>query len=180
MTAKHAGDVEAYVATAPWSPQRPGALVVCCSDGRWHTQVEEFIRTFVSDRPDLYVVPGGPAGLSVWSSSFDEAHVAEKSLRFLAEHHQLQSVWLIAHADCAYYRTKYHPHDPLFVMRRQLEDLKRAAETIQRWYPQITAHQIYARRDGDQIRFELLGSEMVLAEVIPASPSHPVPPVRKA
>src|SRR5262245_16342600 len=82
-----------------WNGERPRALVVCCSDGRWHAQVEEFIQTCVSDRPDLYVVPGGPAGLSSWSSSFNEVDAATKSFRFLAEQHQLKSVWLIAHAD---------------------------------------------------------------------------------
>jgi carbonic anhydrase len=153
MAATNVGGIQAYAATTPWRDERPGALVVCCSDGRWHAQVEEFIRTFVSDRPDLYVVPGGPAGLSVWSSSFDEAHVAEKSFRFLAEQHQLKSVWLIAHSDCAYYRTKYHPHDETFIMRRQAEDLKRAADTISRWYPQIAVHQIYAGRDGNRVLF---------------------------
>ncbi len=147
-----------FTATTPWSGQRPGALVVCCSDGRWHTQVEEFIRTFVSERPDLYVVPGGPAGLSVWSSSHDEARVAEKSFRFLAEAHELASVWLIAHADCAYYRAKYHPHDEAFIVRRQREDLKRAAETIVRWYPQIAVHQIFAQRQADRVLFSPIAS----------------------
>src|SRR5687768_2076034 len=135
MTTDNSVEVRDFSAATPWSPQRPGALVVCCSDGRWHAQVQEFIRTFVDDRPDLYVVPGGPAGLSAWSSSIDEAHVAEKSFRFLAEQHQLETVWLIAHADCAYYRTKYQPHAAEFIMRRQWEDMKRAAEIIGRWYP---------------------------------------------
>jgi hypothetical protein len=148
-----------YVATTPWNGQRPGSLVVCCSDGRWHTQVEEFIRTIVSDRPDLYVVPGGPAGLTVWSSSLDEAHVAEKSFRFLAEQHQLHAVWLIAHADCAYYRTKYHPHNNEFIVRRQREDLRRAAETIRRWYPHITVHQIFARREESRVLFTPLSQD---------------------
>jgi carbonic anhydrase len=157
--ARPANQIKSFAARTPWNDQRPGALVVCCSDGRWHTQVEEFIRTLVSDRPDLYVVPGGPAGLSVWSSSFDEANVAEKSLRFLAEQHQLRSVWLIAHSDCAYYRTKYHPHDHEFIVRRQREDLKRATETIFRWYPQITVHQIFARRDDSRVLFDLIPPE---------------------
>ena len=145
-----------FTATTPWNGQRPGALVVCCSDGRWHAQVQEFIRTSVSDRPDLYVVPGGPAGLCVWSSSFDEAHVAERSFRFLAEQHQLQAVWLIAHADCAYYRTRYHPHHDEFIVRRQLEDMHRAAETIAHWYPEIAVHQVYAHRDRDRVLFSTL------------------------
>ncbi len=145
-----------FVASDPWSGERPRALVVCCSDGRWHAQVHEFIGRNVSDRPDLYSVPGGPAGLSVWSSSFDEAHVAEKSFRFLAEHHQLQAVWLIAHSECAYYHTKYHPHDAQFIVRRQFEDLKRSADTIRHWYPAIAVHQIFARRDDQRVLFETL------------------------
>lgn len=114
----------------------------------------------------MYVVPGGPAGLSVWSSSFDEAHVAEKSFRFLAEHHELQSVWLIAHSDCAYYRSKYHPHADGFIIRRQREDVKRAAETIGRWYPRIAVHQIFARREGDRVLFTSLDTEVSLADTL--------------
>src|SRR5688572_23533964 len=122
MNASTVPAARVFTASTPWNGQRPGALVVCCSDGRWHTQVEEFIRTCVSERPDLYVVPGGPAGLSTWSSALDEARVAERALHFLAEAHELESVWLIAHADCAYYRAKLHPHDGAFIVRRQLED----------------------------------------------------------
>jgi hypothetical protein len=158
MTSDDTVEVMDFTAATPWSPQRPGAMVVCCSDGRWHSQIEEFIRTFVSDRPDLYVVPGGPAGLSTWNSSFDEARAAEKSFRFLAEQHQLQAVWLIAHADCAYYRTKYQPHANDFIIRRQWEDMKRAAETIGRWYPQMAVHQIFARCQGDRVVFTALAA----------------------
>jgi len=145
-----------FTAPTPWDGRRPGALVVCCSDGRWHAQVEEFTRTLVSERPDLYVVPGGPAGLSTWSSSLDEARVAEKSLRFLAEAHELESVWLIAHADCAYYRTRLHPHNGAFIIRRQLEDMQRAAETIGRWYPRITVHRIFAHLQDDRVLFKTI------------------------
>jgi hypothetical protein len=120
--------------------------------------VAEFIRTCVSDRPDLYVVPGGPAGLSTWSSSFTEADAAERSFRFLAEKHQLTSVWLIAHADCAYYRSKYHPHEDEFIVRQQLQDMKRATEAIRRWYSTIAVHQIYARLDDTQVLFEAVAS----------------------
>jgi hypothetical protein len=131
---------------------------VCCSDGRWHTQVEEFIRKFVPERPDLYVVPGGPAGLSTWSSSFDEARVAERSLHFLAEAHELQSVWLIAHADCAYYRARLHPHDGAFIVRRQLEDMQRAAEAIAHWYPSIAVHRIFAHRQDGRVLFATIAT----------------------
>jgi hypothetical protein len=151
-----------FIAPTPWSSQRPGALVVCCSDGRWHTQIEEFVRTCVSERPDLYVVPGGPAGLTAWSSSLDEAHVAEKSFRFLAEHHQLESVWLIAHAECAYYRSRLQPHTAEFIMRRQCEDLRRSAETIGRWYSDIQVHQIFAWLQGHRALFTSLDGGAVM------------------
>jgi hypothetical protein len=105
----------------------------------------------------LYVVPGGPAGLSTWSSAFDEARVAERALRFLAEAHELESVWLIAHADCAYYRAKLHPHDGAFIVRRQLEDMQRAADAIARWYPHIRVHRIFALRQADRVQFKTIG-----------------------
>ena len=41
-----------FVAADPWSAERPEALVICCSDGRWHGQIEEFVRSQVSDRAD--------------------------------------------------------------------------------------------------------------------------------
>src|SRR5262245_19646565 len=111
-----------FVAATPWSSARPETLVVCCSDGRWHEQVEEFVREQVSERPDMYAVPGGAAGFSVWSSSFEESKVAERAFRFLADRHALESVWLVAHQDCAYYQAKYGPLDEQYIFRRQRED----------------------------------------------------------
>jgi hypothetical protein len=80
----------AYQAPTPWSPGRPETLVVCCSDGRWHAQVEEFVRAEVSHRPDLYAVPGGPAVVDPWNSTFDEARVFEQLMRTAR---QYQGLW---------------------------------------------------------------------------------------
>ena len=148
-----------FMAGTPWSPARPETLVVCCSDGRWHEQVEEFVRDQVSERADMYSVPGGPAGFSLWSSSFDEAKVSEKAFRFLAEHHGLESVWLIAHQDCAYYRAKYGPLDEQFILRRQREDLDRAQDMISRWYPKLFVRKVYVSLDRDRVVFTTLSDE---------------------
>src|SRR5213593_3992917 len=110
-----------YLATQSWNAERPENLVVCCSDGRWHEQVEDFIRVQVSERPDMYVIPGGAASFDLWSSSFDEAQALERSFRFLVEHHSLRSVWLIAHQDCAYYRAKQRSAGEANLRRRQCE-----------------------------------------------------------
>jgi len=150
---------ERFVAESAWNPARPETLVVCCSDGRWHEQVEEFVRDQVSERADMYAVPGGPAGFNLWSSSYDESRVTERAFRFLADHHTLESVWLIAYENCAYYRAKYGPLDESYVFHRQREDLNRAADLIQRWYPQLLVRQVYASRDAGRVVFTTLADE---------------------
>jgi hypothetical protein len=156
--AAHPGG-DQFVAREPWNPARPETLVVCCSDGRWHEQVEEFVRDQVSERADMYAVPGGPAGFSLWSSSFDEAKVSEKAFRFLADHHALESVWLIAHQDCAYYRAKYGPLDEPFVLRRQREDLDRARDLISRWYPKLLVKKVFVSLESGLVVFTTLSDE---------------------
>lgn len=134
----------AYVARSPWSPARPETLVVCCSDGRWHAPILEFVRHTVSDRADLYAVPGGPAAFDPWNSSFEEARVLDKAMRMLAQYHDLHSVWLIQHQECAYYRMK-HPHfDPAGIEARQTADLRRAADVIRATQPQLAIRAIQA------------------------------------
>jgi hypothetical protein len=152
-TANPDGAGARFVAEEPWVATRPNTLVVFCSDGRWHAQVEEFVRDQISDRADSYVVPGGPAGFNLWSSSFDEARVAEKSFRFLADHHDLESVWLIAHQQCAYYRVKYGPLDEPYMYRRQHEDMERVSEQICRWYPKLVIRQAYAALEDGRVVF---------------------------
>src|SRR5437773_10630492 len=92
--------LEPFVAAEPWVKDRPETLVVCCSDGRWHAQVEEFVRTAVSGRADMYAVPGGPACLNARHDSA-LALVTQQALRFLVREHRLESIWLIAHENCA-------------------------------------------------------------------------------
>jgi len=114
-----------YRAVTPWIPDRPQTLVVCCSDGRWHAQMSEFVRSEVSDRADLYAVPGGPAVLDAWNSSFDEARVFQQSMRLFAEYHEISGIWLIAHEGCAWYKLK-HPHlETQAILDRQTADLRR-------------------------------------------------------
>jgi carbonic anhydrase len=151
--------ISEYSAEAPWQPDRPEALVICCSDGRWHAQVEEFIVAQVSRRADVYAVPGGPAVLNGWSSSFGDADAAQRALKFLAVHHQLRSIWLIAHQECAFYRQRFGPLDEEYARKRQLDDLRRAQADILAAYPHLVVHRVYAARQGSQVRFTVLADE---------------------
>jgi hypothetical protein len=146
-----------FVAHEPWNPERPETLVVCCSDGRWHAQVEEFILRQISARADMYAVPGGPAGFSLWTSIFEEGKGLERAFHFLAAHHNLKSTWLIAHQNCAYYSIKYSgTHDENAIRKRQLEDLEYARKTIIRWRSEMIIKKVYVHRDESRVIFSIV------------------------
>jgi hypothetical protein len=113
----------------------------------------EFVQAEVSDRADLYAVPGGPAVLDPWNSTFDEARVFDQSMRLFAEHHDLSEVWLIAHESCAWYRVRHLHLDPATIRRRQMEDLRRGREVILERYRSYDVRLIYASHDGDGVVF---------------------------
>jgi hypothetical protein len=142
-----------FLAQTPWNPERPKTLVICCSDGRWHAQVEDFLDAKAARRADMCVLPGGPAAFSLWGSGFDESHTLEKNFKFLAKHHALESVWLIAHAGCAYYSTKYPYRDPKQMLERQLEDLEQACKTISRWQHGLEIHKVFASLENERVKF---------------------------
>lgn len=139
-----------------WSPDRPETLVICCSDGRWHAQVTEFVQREVSDRADLYAVPGGPAVVDPWSSTFDEARVFEEAMRVFVGYHDLHGVWLIAHEGCAYYRLR-HPHLEASAMQlRQEQDMQRARQILSERYPKLAVRRVFAALERDQVVFTTL------------------------
>ena len=144
---------ETFIAAEPFSPARPDTLVVYCSDGRWHAQIEEFVRAHCSDRADVYAVPGGPAGFNLWGSTLGEAKASEQAIRFLRDHHQLESAWLIAHEGCAYYRTKYGPLEAKYIRQRQLDDLDRARDAIRHWFPDLIVRNVYAFLEAGRVAF---------------------------
>jgi hypothetical protein len=156
---KEAREVKRFEAATPWSADRPETLVVCCSDGRWHAQVEEFVRAEVSERPDLYALPGGAAAFDPWSSSFEQARVLEESFRLLAKYHDLRSVWLIAHENCAYYYAQHGQLDPGAMLRRQCDDLERACGVLRDWHPRLTVRKIYAALEDQRVVFTEFGRE---------------------
>ena len=142
-----------YRAVTPWSPDRPQTLVVCCSDGRWHAQMSEFVHSEVSDRADLYAVPGGPSVLDPWNSSFDESRVFHQAMQLFAEYHEISGIWLIAHEGCAWYKVK-HPHlEPQAVLDRQLADLRRGKEILLERHPGYDIRLIFAVLDEGGVIF---------------------------
>ena len=149
----------AFTAESPWSPDRPETLVVCCSDGRWHAQMVEFVHHEVSDRADLYAVPGGPAVVDPWNSTFDEARALEESMRLFVEHHDLSGVWLITHEGCAYYR-KRHPHlEGAELRARQERDLARARALLLERHPKLDVRLVFARLEDGRVAFDTVAKD---------------------
>lgn len=145
-----------YVTRAAFDPERPETLVVCCSDGRYHGPIEEFVRAQVSERPDLFAVPGGPAVIDAWASSFDHARVFESSFELLFTSHDLHSAWLIAHEGCGFYRHRHGALADEAIRARQWTDLRRARAMLLERRPKLEVHLIYARiADGRVIFAEL-------------------------
>ena len=146
-----------FESKSPFSAERPSTLVVCCSDGRWHGQIEEFVEHEVDERADLVAVPGGPAVVDPWNSSFDEARVFESAMRLFVQHHALAAVWLISHHDCAYYKLRHPELDEQARLVRQRADLLRAAHLIQEGYPRLRLRCVHANLVGDKVVFEPVG-----------------------
>lgn len=141
-----------------WSSARPEALVVCCSDGRYHAQIQDFIEHQVDERSDVFATPGGPVVCDPWTSSFDEARVFDASLRFFAEAHDLSSVWLIAHEGCAYYGKKYPGTAPAELRKIQERDLHNAMKAIALQHPRYAVHSVFAALAEDVVVFHVLAS----------------------
>jgi hypothetical protein len=142
-----------YRAERPWRAERPHTLVICCSDGRWHGQVVEFTQHKVSERPDMLAVPGGAAVVDPWSSSFDESRVFDGALRLLLVHHDLESIWLIAHEGCAYYKERHPTMKPDEWRTRQEQDLERACAILVERHPVLVVRQVYAHLDNGRVVF---------------------------
>lgn len=124
-----------------WTPHRPGALVVACSDGRLQQCVDTFLSGAlgITDYDRLYL-PGGPGALAT-SGEFLRADFARRELEFLIDAHRLERIVLLFHgaaaggpegAVCADYRRKLFGRPPEELPARQEQDAARLIRQIDR------------------------------------------------
>jgi hypothetical protein len=142
-----------FTSTELWDPERIGALVLYCSDGRWGEAFDEFCHyRLLIPRYDRWAVPGGPVCLLPRDSGGNYCQVVWDQLRFLVRAHELQRIVLIAHYGCAYYaeRLGKDPGDCLLV---QAEDLHTAAAALRRGFAGIGVDTYLAVRHGVILSF---------------------------
>ena len=119
--------------TAPplrWTPTRPSALVVACSDGRLQHATDDFLsREFQLTQYDRFYVPGGGGALASSGTDPDRAQRMRTECRYLVELHNVRRVILLFHGPapngriesaCADYRRKL-PWAPVAELRAQQE-----------------------------------------------------------
>ena len=148
-----------FVSRVPWDPDRPKVLVVCCSDGRFHGPIVDFVDHEVSDRADLLALPGGPAVVDPWNSSFDEARVFGAALALFEAHHDLHEAWLIAHERCSYYRVRHPAATPAELAARQRADLRRAAALLRARASRLDVRLVWAAVDDSRVVFTTVPDE---------------------
>jgi hypothetical protein len=138
-----------------FDPAHPKTLAIYCSDGRFTRAVEELTRSQLDhERLDTLTMPGGPGCLSTTSSGFTEVDVVRKAALFLIAGHGIETVLLISHAGCGWYREKLGFHSPAVVERRQHEDLRNAARFLRERHPTLHVHLFHARPADGKVAFE--------------------------
>ena len=113
-----------------WTPARPNALVVACSDGRLQQATDEFLASeFRITQYDRFYVPGGGGALASSGTDVIRARQMCAECRYLVELHAVKRVILLFHgpsaggrieAACADYRRKL-PWAPVAELRQRQE-----------------------------------------------------------
>jgi len=142
-----------FTSSFRWDEDRIHAMALYCSDGRWGLAFDEFWQKHLRiPRYDRWAVPGGPAWLLPTGDDTGFLQAARLQLDFLVEAHGLERIVLVSHYGCAYYAKQLN-RPPDECLSFQTEDLRRAAETLRQWYPDIRVENFLAMRSGSQLSF---------------------------
>ena len=142
-----------YTATMPFDARRVGAAAVYCSDGRYGEQMDQFLHEGLGlPRYDRVAVPGGAACLAGHAAF--ERTALERQLRFLIEAHALTRVVLIAHHECGFYKHRVRLRAGRSIAEQQAIDLKRSAEEIRLWCPEVEVEAYYANPADGRVTFD--------------------------
>jgi hypothetical protein len=150
-----------YTAALPFDTRRVGAAAVYCSDGRYGEQMDQFLHEGLGlPRYDRVAVPGGAACLAGHVAAMFERSALERQLRFLIESHALTRVVLIAHHDCGFYKHRVRlAAAGRSIAQQQAVDLKKSAEQIRLWRPEVEVEAYYANPASGRVTFDRWSAE---------------------
>jgi hypothetical protein len=144
-----------YTASVPFDARRVGAAAVYCSDGRYGEQMDQFLHQGLGlPRYDRVAIPGGAACLAGHTAAMFDRAALERQLRFLIDAHALTRVVLIAHHDCGFYKHRVRVPGGRTIAQQQAIDLKKSAEQIRLWCPEVEVEAYYANPAEGRVTFE--------------------------
>lgn len=150
--------VEIFSSSIPWEEKRPTDLVVCCSDGRYHSHIENFVdRVLALPQSDLLMIPGGPHAFQL-VSIYPKARWASKFfLEFLTKHHPISRIVLVGHENCFWYESILLGNIELNMLKkRQQQDLRNVSEIVRGICPGSKVELYFARPENKTVLFSKL------------------------
>ena len=128
--------IKTHHSPIPWNHDRPTALVVACSDGRFQEHVDEFLSKVLGiAHYDRLYAPGGPGALA-HGEEVSRPFLFNKECRSLVSLHGIKEVVLLFHgpaadgpdeACCGDYRRRMTGQSASTIRERQEHD---AAEVV--------------------------------------------------
>ena len=140
---------ESWTGTLPWNPERPDTVVISCVDGRWRPHLLEFtaMRLGVGPNGDFMAVAGGVEPLTLLDLLPKDFNFFRRRLEALVEAHGTKRIVLVAHQDCAWYKSRKLGPFTIDMKGRQVKDLKRAEKHLREMFPGVEVESWYARHD---------------------------------
>ncbi|MBB6428623.1 carbonic anhydrase [Algisphaera agarilytica] len=155
-------DSPVFTSPEPFEAERINALAIYCSDGRFGEQFDDFLHHHLClPRYDRLAVPGGPACLAGHYTSENELIGIKSQIRFLIEAHNLNTIVLIQHHNCAFYAHAMPGKQFEQIKPAQDLDLGAAAAELRKMRPSLRVLTIFARLVGDRVQFEEVHPEAV-------------------
>jgi len=148
-----------FTASEKWHAGELNALAVFCSDGRWDTAFDEFCHKWLRiGHGDRFAVPGGPAWLARSDGESAALYAAARGqIEFLVRAHNLRRVALITHYGCGFYQHRL-ARDAEGCLPVQIDDLRRAAADMRRWFGGDVLIETYlGMRRNDIVTFHRVG-----------------------
>jgi hypothetical protein len=129
-----------FVASGPWKHQRPGALVVACSDGRLQENLDDFLSNALRiTQYDRLYLPGGPGALASSGLEILRPEQVRRELLFLVTAHQIEDVVFVFHgpaadgpaeALCGDYKRRLPGRSPAELRAQQEQDARDIARAM--------------------------------------------------
>ena len=134
-----------------------GVLVIHCSDPRYQTHFQDFLRNALRlDRYALIAVPGGAQFLTLVDYLPKFSWAGWRWVKFLVDLLRPERVILIAHDDCRWYLNMRFVDSPERLRERLAADLRRVRSSFTERFGGARVELYFARLDDSGCIFEPL------------------------